>query len=92
VAWPDGTVTRCYHFTHALYQEVLYERIAAGRLIHFHRRIGEREEKAYGNMGQVAEGLMALQEVLAAAQATGERVYDARLYRLRADPLLALAA
>ena len=46
--WPDGTVTTRYGFRHALYQEVLYERVPAGRRIGLHRRIGEREEAAYG--------------------------------------------
>ena len=46
--WPDGTVGTHYRFIHALYQEVLYERIAPGRRIRLHRRIGERIEAAYG--------------------------------------------
>ena len=46
--WPDGTVAACYSFLHALYQEVLYERVLVGQRIDFHRRIGEREEHAYG--------------------------------------------
>ena len=29
--WPDGTVATRYHFLHALYQEVLYERIPVGQ-------------------------------------------------------------
>ena len=44
----DGTVTGRYGFVHALYQQVLYERLAAVRRIHLHRRIGEWEEGAYG--------------------------------------------
>jgi predicted ATPase/DNA-binding winged helix-turn-helix (wHTH) protein len=46
--WPDGTVASRYGFLHALYQEVLYKRITAARRIELHRRIGEREEAAYG--------------------------------------------
>ncbi len=46
--WPDGTIGTQYRFIHALYQEVLYERIAPGRRIRLHRRIGERIEAAYG--------------------------------------------
>ena len=46
--WPDGTVCTHYRFIHALYQEVLYERIAPGRRIRLHQRIGERIEAAYG--------------------------------------------
>jgi predicted ATPase len=46
--WPDGTVAACYGFIHALYQEVLYERVTGGRRGALHRRIGEREEAAFG--------------------------------------------
>jgi predicted ATPase len=47
--WPDGTVATCYSFLHALYQEVLYERVPAGQRAAVHQRIGEREEPAYGD-------------------------------------------
>jgi predicted ATPase len=46
--WPDGTVAARYSFLHTLYQEVLYERVTPGRRASLHRRIGEREESAYG--------------------------------------------
>ena len=46
VEWPDGTATR-YGFRHALYQQVLYERIPTGRRIALHQRIGERIEQGY---------------------------------------------
>lgn len=46
--WPDGTVAACYGFTHALYQEVLYERVSAGRRVRLHQQIGARKETAYG--------------------------------------------
>jgi predicted ATPase len=46
--WPDGTVAGEYQFTHALYQEVAYQRVPAARRAHLHRRIGEREEVGYG--------------------------------------------
>jgi DNA-binding winged helix-turn-helix (wHTH) protein/tetratricopeptide (TPR) repeat protein len=56
--WPDGTVASCYRFTHAMYQEVLYERIPTGRRMELHRRIGEREEHAYGaRAGEIAAEL-----------------------------------
>jgi DNA-binding winged helix-turn-helix (wHTH) protein/predicted ATPase len=45
--WPDGTIAARYSFLHALYQEVLYERIPAGRRQRLHQRIGERQEAAY---------------------------------------------
>lgn len=46
--WPDGTVGTCYGFRHALYQEVLYERLAPGRRLRLHHLIGLRKERAYG--------------------------------------------
>jgi predicted ATPase len=48
VEWPDGTVATCYQFLHALYQEVVYEQVPLGRRVQLHRRLGEREEIAYG--------------------------------------------
>jgi DNA-binding winged helix-turn-helix (wHTH) protein/tetratricopeptide (TPR) repeat protein len=58
VEWPDGTVAEHYAFLHALYQQVLYERSAAGRRIELHRRIGARKEAAYGERtGEIAAEL-----------------------------------
>jgi tetratricopeptide (TPR) repeat protein len=51
--WPDGTVGDCFNFQHALYREVLYERLTSGRRTELHERIAAREEAAYGE--QVAE-------------------------------------
>ena len=39
-------------FCMRLYQEVLYERVTAGRRVRLHRRIGEREEQAYGEQAR----------------------------------------
>ena len=47
--WPDGTIAARYGFIHALYQEVLYERLAVSRRSRLHRQIGERLEQAYGS-------------------------------------------
>jgi predicted ATPase/DNA-binding winged helix-turn-helix (wHTH) protein len=47
-AWPDGTVSGRYGFRHALYQEVVYQRLSAGRRARCHRLIGSREEAGYG--------------------------------------------
>ncbi len=56
--WPDGTVAARYSFIHSLYQQAWYERVPAGRRVHLHRRIGEREEVAYGNRaGEIAAEL-----------------------------------
>jgi len=50
--WPDGTVSTRYRFLHALYQEVWYERVPAGQRLNLHQWIGEREERAYGDLGK----------------------------------------
>ena len=56
--WPDGTIAGRYSFSHALYQNVVYERVAAARRIGLHRRIGERKEAAYGQRtGEIASEL-----------------------------------
>lgn len=44
--WADGTVTARYGFRHALYHQVVYERVPAGRRAELHRRLGERLEAA----------------------------------------------
>jgi len=41
--------------------------------------------EVYGKGGQVAEGLSALAEALAQVDKTGERVYEAELYRLKGE-------
>jgi DNA-binding winged helix-turn-helix (wHTH) protein/predicted ATPase len=46
--WPDGTIAARFEFLHALYREVLYQRIPAGRRAELHREVGGREEAAYG--------------------------------------------
>jgi DNA-binding winged helix-turn-helix (wHTH) protein/tetratricopeptide (TPR) repeat protein len=46
--WPDGTITACYTFIHALYHEVVYARVSAGQQVSLHQRIGHRKEAAYG--------------------------------------------
>lgn len=46
--WPDGTVAGGFALLHALYQQVLYERVPAGRRVRLHKRIAESLESAYG--------------------------------------------
>jgi predicted ATPase len=46
--WPDGTLAASFRFQHALYQEVLYERLPVGQRAELHTRIAAREEAAYG--------------------------------------------
>jgi predicted ATPase len=56
--WPDGTVASHVRFLHALYREVLYERVPPGHRIELHRRIAAREETAYGEQsGEIATEL-----------------------------------
>lgn len=46
--WPDGTVTACYQFRHALYHEVVYARVSAGHRVRLHQHIGARKAAGYG--------------------------------------------
>jgi len=50
--WPDGTVTATSVFQHALYAEVLYDRVSLIRRARWHRRIGLRLEAGYGAQTQ----------------------------------------
>lgn len=36
--WPDGTLTECYQFRHALYQQVVYDRVPRARRVALHHR------------------------------------------------------
>ena len=47
--WPDGTLGERYSFRHALYQDVLYDRVREVHRVRLHRRIGLRKEAAYGD-------------------------------------------
>ena len=48
VTWPDGAVSSRYRFGHALYQEVVYDRLPVGYRTRLHQRIGAWEEQVYG--------------------------------------------
>jgi DNA-binding winged helix-turn-helix (wHTH) protein/predicted ATPase len=48
VDWPDGTVAARYGFRHALYREMLYERVPVSQRVRWHRQIGGRLETGYG--------------------------------------------
>ena len=50
--WPDGTLGGCYRFLHALYQNVLYDRLAGAARARLHRQIGTCKETAYGERAQ----------------------------------------
>lgn len=47
--WPDGSVSARFRFRQALGREVVYRRVTGARLVRLHKRIGEREEIAYGD-------------------------------------------
>jgi tetratricopeptide (TPR) repeat protein len=56
--WPDGTVTACFGFRHTLYQDVVYQRIPAGRQTRWHARIGARLAQGFGaQAGDLAAAL-----------------------------------
>ena len=56
--WPDGTRGGCYRFQHALYRQVLYERLGTMRCVQLHGRIGARLEGGYGaQAGEIAAPL-----------------------------------
>ncbi|MGE0684242.1 MAG: hypothetical protein AB7P69_25455, partial [Candidatus Binatia bacterium] len=57
--WPDGAISGRYGFTHALYQQVLYERIAEARRVRLHRVSGMRKEQAYGKRTREIAGELA---------------------------------
>src|SRR5262249_14976181 len=46
--WPDGTVTACYEFRHALHYEGVYARVSARPRVRLHQQIGARKEAGYG--------------------------------------------
>lgn len=56
--WPDGTLSGQYRFRHALYQQVLYQRLTDVRQLQGNRRIGERLAAGYGaRTGEIAAEL-----------------------------------
>jgi DNA-binding winged helix-turn-helix (wHTH) protein/predicted ATPase len=46
--WPDGTIAARYVFRHALYSQVLYDRVPPARRAELHTRVGLRLEAGYG--------------------------------------------
>jgi predicted ATPase len=59
-AWPDGTVVERYNFLHAWYQQVIYERLPAGRRAQFHCQIGAWEAAAYGERAREQAAKLAM--------------------------------
>jgi DNA-binding winged helix-turn-helix (wHTH) protein len=58
---PDGTTSPSYDFVHALYREVLYRRVPAGRRARLHRHIGEWGESLYASQPHEAAPWLAYQ-------------------------------
>ncbi len=58
---PDGTTSPSYDFVHALYREVVYRRMPAGRRARLHRHIGEWGESLYGSQPHEAAPWLAYQ-------------------------------
>ena len=55
---PDGSVATIYRFTHALYQNFLYDQLLSKRRVLLHRRAGETLERVYaGQHARVAGAL-----------------------------------
>jgi DNA-binding winged helix-turn-helix (wHTH) protein/tetratricopeptide (TPR) repeat protein len=58
--WPDGTAAGRYVFSHGLYQEALYQRLAPGQRIKLHRQLGQRLETGYGSRTREVAPILAL--------------------------------
>jgi DNA-binding winged helix-turn-helix (wHTH) protein/tetratricopeptide (TPR) repeat protein len=57
--WPNGEVSGRYAFHHALYQEILYQRLAPARRANTHARLGATLEQAYGAQGPEVASVLA---------------------------------
>jgi DNA-binding winged helix-turn-helix (wHTH) protein/predicted ATPase len=60
VEWPDGTVTVQYGFGHALYHAVVYGRLGLAQRVRWHRLLGERLERGYGERAHEIASTLAL--------------------------------
>jgi predicted ATPase len=60
VEWPDGTVAGRYAFIHAVYRNVLYDRVSIGHRVGLHLRIGARLEDAHGRRAAEIAGELAM--------------------------------
>ncbi|MGH8476445.1 MAG: ATP-binding protein [Methylococcales bacterium] len=58
--WPDGTVAGRFAFGHALYEEILYQKVTPARKILWHRRSGERLAAAWGTRVEELAAAIAL--------------------------------
>jgi tetratricopeptide (TPR) repeat protein len=56
---PDGVVATIYRFTHALYQNFLYDQVLSKRRVLLHRRTGETLERVYADQRARVAGALA---------------------------------
>ena len=91
--WPDGTVAGRYAFIHALYQQVLYGRVAIGTRVGLHLQTAERLERGYGGRaGEIAGELAVhfergrdLERAARYRREAGEHALRQHAYREAAD-------
>jgi predicted ATPase len=57
---PNGQTVGRFRFVHAVYQQVLYERMSPSRRVHAHQRIGHRGEDVYGTRTNEIAGELAM--------------------------------
>jgi tetratricopeptide (TPR) repeat protein len=89
MSWPDGTVASGFRFSHALYQEVLSDRLPAARQVELHKRIAERQEAGYGERSSEIAAELAHHfgrcgdqpKTLKYLEIAGQRALDRRAYR-----------
>ena len=58
--WPDGTTSARYSFRHALYHDVLYERVTPSQRLQVHQQIGARLEQGYGDRAEEIAAALAV--------------------------------
>ena len=82
--WDGG---RALPLAHALYQEVVYDRVPEGRRLRLHRRIGDREEAGYGAQAGENAAELAVHFVRGQDSATGGAVSAAGGGRMRSSAM-----
>jgi DNA-binding winged helix-turn-helix (wHTH) protein/predicted ATPase len=104
VDYPDESISSRFDFVHALYRDVLYDRVPVGCRIELHRKVGDALEISWGERSPeiAAELAMHFEQSrefkragfyrrYAALNAQGRRAYsEARMHFERALALLAL--
>jgi DNA-binding winged helix-turn-helix (wHTH) protein/predicted ATPase len=85
--WPGGGLSSRFRFIHALYREVVYGRVPAGRRSRLHRVIGVELEKAYGAEAQANANQLAQH-----FRHGGDHARAIRYFRLAAEQALRRSA